>query len=339
MFASPPPLREKIPPISPEVEQVVMTALAKDPHQRFGSVQAFAKALEQANQVSNPEPMPAQPVSPLLTSPQPQKSVEPLSPSPTPYAGDESLQAASFSSSESIPTEVKPITVPSGGKVVPTKSKSEKVKRWKIGKQQIVAMIVGTILYAGLSHSYIHIILTTYYAIMILPALIIPLFLGIVYGPWVGLFTGMAGFVIGEFIPIPDYVGVPYIGIFQRYLFGNYDQIHWYIFLLSSALIGFVAGLSTPITKGRYNTIRSIGIVDAINAIWVFISLNFAYSTIYKVHWPNGIVDLPGFFHTTLPTTIFILIVTPILLVIYNSIANRGKSTKRNWIIMGRKPL
>ncbi len=42
----PPPLREKVPAVSPEVEQVVMKALAKDPHQRFTSVQDFATALE-----------------------------------------------------------------------------------------------------------------------------------------------------------------------------------------------------------------------------------------------------------------------------------------------------
>lgn len=49
VLAPPPPLAEKIATISPEVEQVVLTALAKDPHQRFGSVHAFATALEQAN--------------------------------------------------------------------------------------------------------------------------------------------------------------------------------------------------------------------------------------------------------------------------------------------------
>jgi serine/threonine protein kinase len=48
MFATPAPLHEKISTISLEVEQVVMTALAKDPHQRFMSIQAFAHALEQA---------------------------------------------------------------------------------------------------------------------------------------------------------------------------------------------------------------------------------------------------------------------------------------------------
>lgn len=50
MFAPVSPLHEKVPTITPEVEQVVMTALAKDPKQRFGSIQAFATALEQASQ-------------------------------------------------------------------------------------------------------------------------------------------------------------------------------------------------------------------------------------------------------------------------------------------------
>ena len=46
----PPPLHEKAPTILPDLEQVVLTALAKDPHQRYASVQAFARALEQATQ-------------------------------------------------------------------------------------------------------------------------------------------------------------------------------------------------------------------------------------------------------------------------------------------------
>src|SRR5947208_724520 len=54
----PPSLCEKVPAISPDVEQVVLTALAKDPKQRFGSVLAFATALEQASQVKRPEPEP-----------------------------------------------------------------------------------------------------------------------------------------------------------------------------------------------------------------------------------------------------------------------------------------
>ncbi|HZU01428.1 MAG TPA: protein kinase [Ktedonobacteraceae bacterium] len=48
MTISPPRLREHVPTLSPKVEKVVLRALAKDPLQRFESVQAFANALKQA---------------------------------------------------------------------------------------------------------------------------------------------------------------------------------------------------------------------------------------------------------------------------------------------------
>ena len=49
MLAIPPSLRGRNPMISPEVEQVVLTTLSKEPEQRFASVSAFANALEQAS--------------------------------------------------------------------------------------------------------------------------------------------------------------------------------------------------------------------------------------------------------------------------------------------------
>ncbi len=52
MYATPAPLREQVPTIPLDVEQVVLTALAKEPRQRFASVQAFATALEQASQAA-----------------------------------------------------------------------------------------------------------------------------------------------------------------------------------------------------------------------------------------------------------------------------------------------
>jgi len=70
-FATPTPLREKVPTLLPEVEQVVLTALAKDPRQRFASVQAFATALEQASQAEQGQ------IAALLHPPS-----QPLPPSP-----------------------------------------------------------------------------------------------------------------------------------------------------------------------------------------------------------------------------------------------------------------
>jgi len=74
IFASPPPLHEKLATLSPEVEQVVLTALEKEPHKRFASVRAFATALEKAGQpllstkVVTPPESPGPIIVPTLSS-------------------------------------------------------------------------------------------------------------------------------------------------------------------------------------------------------------------------------------------------------------------------------
>lgn len=50
LLTPPPSLRKHLPALSRTVEHVVLKALAKDPKDRFDSVQAFAHALEQAGQ-------------------------------------------------------------------------------------------------------------------------------------------------------------------------------------------------------------------------------------------------------------------------------------------------
>ncbi len=63
--ATPPSMRAKVPDLPEGVEHVVMTALAKDPKARFGSVQDFATAFEQAsNQTETHLTSPAQSVLP-----------------------------------------------------------------------------------------------------------------------------------------------------------------------------------------------------------------------------------------------------------------------------------
>jgi serine/threonine protein kinase/Tol biopolymer transport system component len=53
-----PSLLQHDPTLSPEVEQVVHTALAKDPAERFVSIRAFARALERALQPGSPASLP-----------------------------------------------------------------------------------------------------------------------------------------------------------------------------------------------------------------------------------------------------------------------------------------
>ena len=70
LFAPLPSLCERIPALSPAIEKVVLRALAKEPKQRFASVQDFAAALQQAIKVS-PSPL----STPLPTSAPPAESV------------------------------------------------------------------------------------------------------------------------------------------------------------------------------------------------------------------------------------------------------------------------
>ena len=98
LFATPPPLREKVPTISPDVERAVMTALAKDPMQRFPHVEAFANVLEEASRTEVPQfvtpaqqtpalppsPQPASSASPVRQGLQPTEKVVPLNPVQTP---------------------------------------------------------------------------------------------------------------------------------------------------------------------------------------------------------------------------------------------------------------
>src|SRR5258706_2635886 len=74
--ATPPPLHQKLPSISRDVELVVLTALAKNPEQRFVNIEAFANALEQASSVSQGSSFP---LTPQWTHPMPETHLHPRS--------------------------------------------------------------------------------------------------------------------------------------------------------------------------------------------------------------------------------------------------------------------
>jgi eukaryotic-like serine/threonine-protein kinase len=106
LHTPPTPLRQKAPTVSPAVQEVILTALAKDPTRRFGSVSAFINALSQAYDpkavVSSPALPPVivpVPAGPMVSSP-------PAMP-PTPVKADAAV-VSSHVSPASTPTSAKP---------------------------------------------------------------------------------------------------------------------------------------------------------------------------------------------------------------------------------------
>jgi WD40 repeat protein len=91
-IAPPPPLRDRVPTLSPAVEQVVLRALAKDPHERFTTVEEFARELERASRLERP------PLSPVPRSQF--KSPLPFAPAPGSSAGVSAVSAAGSPTTE-----------------------------------------------------------------------------------------------------------------------------------------------------------------------------------------------------------------------------------------------
>jgi WD40 repeat protein/serine/threonine protein kinase len=118
---SPPLLREHLSTISPDVEQVILTALAKQPEERFASVRAFAIALEQASQgilptkplrpvgIASPVPTPPLPLDTIMSPPLAATMPPPSNQPPVP-----SVATPPASSGPMMPTSVSrtPFTLP-----------------------------------------------------------------------------------------------------------------------------------------------------------------------------------------------------------------------------------
>jgi WD40 repeat protein len=153
VFATPSPLREKLPTISPDVEQVLLMALAKDPQQRFATLQAFANAFEQAcgraaAMFSNTATfMPHMPFPPSLTPDVPQSElltfVRPsvADPDPTHTSAPVPRVPAALDVSNRVPTEDAP---PSSNK--PPLSRHRYTRRMLLGGLGVLAVAGGGVL-------------------------------------------------------------------------------------------------------------------------------------------------------------------------------------------------
>src|SRR5579875_2196050 len=114
-------------------------------------------------------------------------------------------------------------------------------KVWGIGVRQVVYMALGAALYGGLSWLTNILQLPGTTNVSFRPAIVIPLFFGAVFGPWVGLFTGGIGNLIGDYIS--GY------GVYPLWDIGN-------------GIIGFIAGLAMLYTWGRYFKARAIVVAE-----------------------------------------------------------------------------
>jgi energy-coupling factor transport system substrate-specific component len=179
-------------------------------------------------------------------------------------------------------------------------------KVWGIGVRHVVFMALGAALYAGISYITNTLQLPGASNVSLRPGIVIPLFFGVVFGPWVGLFTGGVGNLINDLL-----TGTVY---------WNWD--------LGNGLIGFVAGLALYFTWGRYNTFRNIAIAEVFSVLGIIVGLGFAaISDIWVSQLTPTAAITTEFIPATIPDIVLGLILLPILLVAYNAAMTRTGRT------------
>jgi energy-coupling factor transport system substrate-specific component len=312
MAAPPPPLHARFPDISPDVEEAVMMALAKDPYQRFDTVEAFAHALEEANRSQNA------PAGVLLPAPPRQ-----ISPAP-PLAVTEQAVPGNFSAvqrpSRMQAPQQQVMTVAHTPPRYARRPREEQPRdRLKPGDQagrgaamsparQLFTMLAGIILYGIFYYLIIRLELQNKALAsqsLFSLSIIIPMFFGAAFGPAVGLVTAIGGYLIGHsFLSAPQY-------------WNN---------AIGTALTGLITGFAILKTHGSYRRPKALATAVLFALLGILIGEGFTDCTSMWVV-PNTAMNdaLSNFLFFSIFEGISAVILLPILLGIYGILSRSGK--------------
>jgi uncharacterized membrane protein len=114
---------------------------------------------------------------------------------------------------------------------------------WKFGTREVVYAAIGAALYGVLSWATNWLQLPSVSNVALRPAIVIPIFFGVIFGPAVGFFSGFVGNVLGDAL-----MGW---GVFPIWDIGN-------------GLIGLVAGLAVAFANRKRSLDLLMGIVGAV---------------------------------------------------------------------------
>lgn len=140
---------------------------------------------------------------------------------------------------------------------------------------------------------------------------VVPLFVGSVYGIWVGLAVGGIGFFIGGTISAQAFPGAP-----------GYAAV---VISVGFAIIGSIAGLSKLRTKGHFNHLSDIIITNIIGATGILISVCFVVYVMLALRQTDLSFAPNAILHLTIPEMLPGLILLPFLLISYNAISEQRK--------------
>ena len=214
----------------------------------------------------------------------------------------------------------------SGTEISTAKTSNETMNPWSLGKRQMLAMVIGILIYSVLIYfvdgslaanfhgSYTLFnelfpgsLYLTWANILLGLIIVVPFFFATKFGPWVGLACLLLGALIGD----------SFSGAITNF------PLSWYDFA-GLALLGFISGLAFLRTLGRYDTRRNLAtavVTCFIGGVVYALFFMIVDIIVYQSSWLD-------YFRFTLATvlvaSIFTLILLPIFLIISNNIESRN---------------
>ena len=179
----------------------------------------------------------------------------------------------------------------------------EKKKLWKFGTREVVYSAIGAALYAVLSLATNWMQLPSAGNVTIRPAVVIPLFFGVVFGPIVGFITGFLGNIISDLI-------------------AGYGLWIWWD--LGNGIIGLVPGL-IAVWMTSYKAVKDIVWAEVFAFLGVILGMGLAS---VSEMWVSGAdvntVIFANFIPAIVPDLLNGLILLPILMIAYAAILKRS---------------
>lgn len=176
-------------------------------------------------------------------------------------------------------------------------------KKWYVfGTREVVFAALGAALYGILSFATNMLALPAAGNIALRPAVCIPMFFGIAFGPWVGFLSGFLGNIIGDALS------------------GWGFWIWWDI---GNGLMGLVPGFAASLLTS-YRDARSLVIADLFVILGVVVGMGFASLSEVFVSGLDLATAMGGYFlPAALTDAINGIILVPILMVAYDAIVAR----------------
>jgi energy-coupling factor transport system substrate-specific component len=179
----------------------------------------------------------------------------------------------------------------------------EKKSLWKFGTREVVYAAIGAALYAVLAVATNFIQIPSAGNVSFRPAVAIPMFFGIAFGPLVGFITGFLGNIISDMI--------------SGYGF-------WFWWDLGNGIMGLIPGLMAfSFTSFK----AQATIIKAEIYVIVGVLVGMAVASISEM-WVSGAdmntVIVGNFVPSVIPNLINGLILVPILMIAYDAVVSRS---------------